>query len=126
VIDALTIAHLGSAFLVLLVTGLMAAGFVRLSWYARGLIRHLAIGILTVHLAVFLRTLYRDVAPLIFDGGSLIFSDTGVLAVALVLNALIALAGYHGLKALYLAIPKEARARYSLLTAALYPPLRRS
>ena len=123
-IDFLTFAHLGSALLALLVTGLMAAGFVRLALRAKGLVGHLATGIVMVHAAVFVRTLYRDIAPWFLDEGSILLSRACFLIVTMVLNALIALAGWHGLRALYLAIPESARGRYSLLTAALYPPFR--
>jgi hypothetical protein len=123
VIDVLQMAKLGSAFLALVVTGLMAIGFVRLALRARGLVGHLAIGILAIHAAVFLRTLYRDFAPLLLDDGSVLFTRGGSLVAALVLNVLIVVAGWHGLRALHLAIPAAARRRYSLLTAALYPPL---
>ena len=122
-LDILAVAQIGSALLALLVTGLMAAGFVRLAWHARGLVGHLATGVLTIHTAVFLRTFYRDIVPFLFDETTLVRSPTVTLAVALLLNALIALAGWHGLRALHLAIPEPARRRYSLLTAALYPPL---
>jgi hypothetical protein len=125
VIDILTVAHLGSAVLALVVTGLLAAGFVRLAWIARGLVRHMAVGILAIHSAVFLRTLYRDIAPLFLDASTILFTPVGALAAALVLNTLIVVACWHGLRALHLAIPKPARGRYSILTAALYPPLRR-
>ncbi len=123
-IDVLTGAYLLSALGALVVTGLMAAGFVRLAFRGRGLVGHMAIGIVTVHSAVFLRTLYRDLAPLVFDESSVLFSRGAFLVVALALNGLIAIAGWHGLKALYLAIPEQARGRYSLLTAAMYPPFR--
>ena len=123
--DALTIAHLGSALLALLVTGLMTAGFVRLARSSAGLIRHLAVGILTIHAAAFLRTLYRDIVPVVVGDDSILLSRTVFLAVALILNILIVLAGWHGLRALYHAIPHQARSRSSLLTAAMYPPRRR-
>ena len=122
--DILEIAQLGSALAALVVTGLMGLGFVRLAWAARGLTGHLAQGVVMIHSAVFLRTLYRDVLPLGFPAGTL-FARPVFLAVTLLLNALIALAGWHGLRALHLAIPEEARGGYSLMTAALYPPLRR-
>lgn len=124
-IDALRFAHLGSALLALLVTGLMAAGFVRLAFRSRGLVGNLAMSILTIHLAVFIRTLYRDILPLVFEPDAVLFSREFFLGGTLVLNVLIALAGWSGLRALYLAIPDSARSRYSPLTAALYPPLRR-
>jgi ABC-type transport system involved in cytochrome c biogenesis permease subunit len=125
VIDILTVAHLGSAVLALVVTGLLAAGFVRLAWNARGLVRHMAVGILAIHSAVFLHTLYRDIVPWLFGGSAFLFAPGAALAVALVLNTLIVVAGWHGLRALHLAIPEPARRRYTILTAALYPPLRR-
>lgn len=123
--DLLTIAHLASALLVLLVAGLMAAGFVRLAWRSRGLVGHMATGILAVHGAIFLRTLYRDILPLVLGEGSAAYGRLAFLSVTLTLNLLLILAGWHGLRALYLAIPPEDRGRYTLLTAALYPPLRR-
>jgi hypothetical protein len=125
-IDVLTAAQRGSAVLALLVTGLMAAGFARLAVRRNGgLVGNLATGILSIHLAVFLRTLYRDMLPLMLPPESFVFSRGFFLVGTLVLNALIVIAGWNGLRALYLAIPEPARARYSLLTAALYPPLRR-
>lgn len=123
--DVMTTVHLGSVFLVVLVTGLMAVGFVRLAYWARGLVGHLARGILAIHLAILLRTLYRDVLPLFVMRDAAVFAPAVMFSVAVALNVLIALAGWHGLRALYLAIPEPARGRYSLLTAALYPPFRR-
>jgi hypothetical protein len=125
VIDLLTVAQLGSAVLALLVTGLMAAGFARLALRATGLVGGLAKGILVIHMVAFLRTFYRDILPLFVDPGSWVFSESSLISETLVLNVLVVLAGWHGLKALYLAIPESVRGRYSLLTAALYPPLRR-
>ncbi len=122
--DVLGLVHVGSSVVALIVTGLMGLGFVRLAWTARGLIGHLAQGVVMVHAAVFLRTLYRDILPLAV-APEVLFARPAFLTVSLVLNALIVLAGWHGLRALHLAIPDAVRGRYSLLTAALYPPLRR-
>jgi hypothetical protein len=69
--------------------------------------------------------LYRDILPLIIAPDSVIFSRGLFLGGTAVLNVLIVLAGWHGLMALYLAIPESVRGRYSPLTAALYPPFRR-
>ena len=123
-IDILTVSQVVSALVALLVTGLIALGFVRLARAAEGLIGNLAFGIVTIHAATFLRTLYRDILPMFVDV-EILFARVMFLSVTLALNVLIVLSGWHGLRALHLAIPEPQRARYSMLTAALYPPLRR-
>jgi hypothetical protein len=115
-----------------LITGCMAAltaflvgmGFVRLAILDRGPMGHFAAGLLLVHLAVLLRTLYRDIGPRIVedDVWSRLFDPAGHLAVTVTINLLVIYSGYHSLKALLLVIPADRRGDYSLVTAALYPP----
>lgn len=117
------VVHVGSAVLAVIVTGLMTAGFVRLAWRARGLIGHFAKGVVIIHFCALVRTAYRDLVPLVLPETSPLLSVEVWTGVVVTLNLLVAVAGWHGLLALYLAIPEPARRRYSILTAALYPPL---
>ena len=115
-----------SAYLAVATTAVVGYGFVRLAFKHSGLVGHLATGLLLMHTAVFLRTLYwdglRNVVPQsIWNQWYAISNGT---AVNLVFNVMVILAGYHSLKALKLAIPEEIRSRYSLLGAAFYPRLR--
>ncbi|WOI58377.1 hypothetical protein [Palleronia sp. LCG004] len=115
-----------SAYLAAFATGLVGYGFVRLSIRGEGLVRHLATGLLLMHLAVFTRTLYWDgirnfMDPELWARWS---NFSGGTAVNVVFNTMVIFAGYHSLKALKLAIPEEDRDRFSLLGAAFYPRLR--
>ena len=105
---------------------LVAMGFVRLAFADRGPMGHFAAGLLLVHLAVCLRTIYRDIVPGWFgaDPGTEIFGPGVHAAVLLAFNAMVLVSGYHSLKALYLTIPEDKRGRYHILTAPLYPPWR--
>ena len=107
-------------------TGLVGLGFVRLTFGDRGLVHHLALGLMVMHAAVFLRTLYWDVArdwmpPAAWEAWT---DMTDGISVNLVFNVLLIFALYHSLKALKLSIPEDIRGDYTIVTAALYPRLR--
>ena len=109
-----------SAYLVTLMTGLVALGFVRLVFTAGGVVRYLSIGFLLMFAAVCARSLYWD----ILKHAEWIAAD-GLNAnrpINLVLNLVVILASYYSLKAIHATIPPETRARYSLLTCVFYPP----
>ncbi len=115
-----------SAYLAVAATAIVGYGFVRLAFKHSGLVGHLAMGLLLMHTAMFVRTLYwdglRNVVPKsAWDQWYVASNGT---AVNLVFNVMVILAGYHSLKALKLAIPEEIRGQYSLLGAAFYPRLR--
>ncbi len=103
---------------------LVALGFVRLAVIDRGTLGHFAAGLLLIHLAVFMRTIYRDIAPGWFgpDRWATMVDATSHTSFTIFFNVLVLVSGYNSLKALLLAIPPEKRGRYSLLTAPLYPP----
>lgn len=118
----MTINNLSAAAAVL-ATALLVWGFVRLGMKSAGIIRHLALGLLLMHLVVFLRTGYWHVVSMLFPlwkVGAVIESDIGT-ALLVLFNLLVVVAGYFSLKALWLAIPAAKRSDYGLLGAAFYP-----
>ncbi len=112
-----------SAILASLATIFISVGFVRLALKEKGLIRHLATGLLLMHMVVFLRTFYWDVVQ--YFTGTVAWEEwselTGGRAVNVIFNAMVVLAAYHSLRALKLAIPEDVRSEYSLIGAAFYP-----
>jgi hypothetical protein len=112
-----------SAIAAILATAILVWGFVRLGLKSKGLIRHLALGLLLMHLVVFLRTGYWHIVSFVFPiwkVGFVTQSDIGT-AVFLLFNLIVVVAGFFSLKALWLAIPSTVRQDYSLLGAAFYP-----
>lgn len=112
-----------SAYFAALAAGIVGYGFVRLAFRQSGLVGHMAVGLLMMHLAVFLRTLYwdafRNLAP--EELWTWWYDWSGESSINVFFNVLVILAGYHSLKALHLAIPADVRAEYSLIGAAFYP-----
>lgn len=113
------------AYVAAFATGLVGLGFVRLAVGMRGLVGHMALGLLVMHLAVLTRTLYWDAASDIVgeEKWSRWFEMSGGANVNIVFNTLIVFASYHALRALQLSIPEDIRDRYTLLGAAFYPRL---
>lgn len=101
-------------------------GFVRLALRHTGIIGDLATGLLLMHAAVLLRTLYWDGlrAALPDPVWQRWYEMSGETAINLLFNTMIVLAGYHSLRALRLSIPEEIRGEYTLLGAAFYPRIR--
>ena len=129
--DFLDAANCAAAFLAALAAGLVGYGFVRLAFRKSSLVGHLATGLLLLHAAVFLRTIYWDalrnlVSEAAWDAW---YEMSGETSVNLLFNGMVIAAGYHSLKALRLAIPEEVRGEYSLVGSAFYPrrrPLQRA
>lgn len=112
-----------SAFAAVLATTLLVWGFVRLSVKSTGIVRHLALGLMLMHLVVFLRTGYWHIVSILvplWKVGSVIESDFGTVLLV-VFNLIVVVSGYFSLKALWLAIPATRRSDYSLIGAAFYP-----
>lgn len=124
--DILYTASHVSAYLGAIVTGILGYGFLRLSCRHSGVVGHLATGLLLMHVAVFLRTLYWDGLRNLLSAEiwARWYDLTGGTTVNLFFNLMVVGAGYHSLRALQLSIPEEVRGEYSLIGAAFYPRLR--
>ncbi len=107
-------------------SALLTYGYLRLSLTCTGLIRHLAAGLLLMHLVVLLRTFYWEVLAQMDTGiGFWMISEMPAGGIVHILfNCLVVAAAYHSLKALWLAIPAQVRSDYSLIEAAFYPRMR--
>ena len=113
------------AYAAAICTGIVALGFVRLITASVPLVRHMALGLILMHIAVLTRTLYWDVLRRIVgtDAWGGWFGLAERSSINIVFNVMIVLASYHALRALKLSIPEDIRARYSLVGSAFYPRL---
>lgn len=120
--DAYTAAHTVTPYLVAVMTALVSLGFLQVVFLAGGMVKYLTLGFLLLYLKVFLRTAYWDILPnwVPPETWSAWREASGGVAVNVFFNLAAIVACYFSLKAVYLAIPEEDRARYTILTAPFY------
>lgn len=125
--DALTVAQTVTPYVVAMMTALVALGFTQVVFHADGVVKYLTLGFLLLYLMVFLRTAYWDILPTWIppEAWEAWMDITGGTALNVVFHALVIVASYYSLKAVYRAIPEVDRGRFTPFTAPFYRIVRR-